>query len=228
MITPPMPPFPVPTMEMSQNIIIPVGTIFPFAGLIAPPGQSPPNQYATQIESWGWMLCDGRTLSKYKYPDLFAVLGFQYGKSGSDEFIIPDYRGLFLRGVDARTDVDGNPNPALEEREPQPTSEGKSDEVGSTQTDAMQTHQHQYRQPAEPSTITEGKVTGAAVTSDKEQVLTSTPTDQTPTIPGKVKVSPTETRAVNIYTNFIIKYCYTKFESRTGSIKTLTPTLIKL
>ena len=64
----------------------------------------------TYLEAQGWMLCDGRKLKVSAYPELFAALGYLYG-GASDDFCIPDYRGLFLRGNDAGSGMD--PDAAL-------------------------------------------------------------------------------------------------------------------
>lgn len=43
--------------------------------------------------------CDGRTLSRTAYSELFSLIGTAFGNGdGSTTFNIPDYRGLFLRG----------------------------------------------------------------------------------------------------------------------------------
>lgn len=45
----------------------------------------------------GWMKLDGSvTLSKNQFPDLYAVIGNNFGGSG-DEFKLPNYSGYFLR-----------------------------------------------------------------------------------------------------------------------------------
>lgn len=55
-------------------------------------------------ESNGWMLCDGRSLNRYddRYKNLFNVLGYTYGGSGS-LFNLPNLmnQGQFLRGYKA-------------------------------------------------------------------------------------------------------------------------------
>jgi microcystin-dependent protein len=57
----------------------------------------------------GWLLCDGSTQSRTgQYSPLFAVIGTTYenaGDSGS-VFRLPDYRGMFLRGLDEGRGVD--------------------------------------------------------------------------------------------------------------------------
>lgn len=52
-----------------------------------------------------WLFLDGSTLTVTAYPDLFAVIGYTFGGSGST-FNIPDSRGEFFRGWDAGRGVD--------------------------------------------------------------------------------------------------------------------------
>ena len=48
----------------------------------------------------GWILCDGRAISRATYADLFSVIGVSFGHGdGSSTFNVPDYRGCFLRGL---------------------------------------------------------------------------------------------------------------------------------
>lgn len=57
---------------------IPVGVINPFAGNDIP---------------FGWLLCDGREVSRFMYSDLFEVIGTIYGSGdGSTTFNLPDLR----------------------------------------------------------------------------------------------------------------------------------------
>ncbi len=41
----------------------------------------------------GWMLCDGRALSRSVYPKLFDAVGTSYGNNTSTDFKLPDCRG---------------------------------------------------------------------------------------------------------------------------------------
>lgn len=67
--------------------VLPAGIVMPFAGSTAP-------------EGWGF--CDGATLSRTDYPELFLALGVAHGEGdGSTTFHLPDYRGRFMRGVNA-------------------------------------------------------------------------------------------------------------------------------
>lgn len=53
---------------------IPIGLIHPFASATIPEG---------------YLLCDGTTLDTADYPELFAVIGYSFGGSGS-AFLLPD------------------------------------------------------------------------------------------------------------------------------------------
>lgn len=95
------------------------------------------NQFITKKESGGmlpvasiilsavnkddetFMICNGRSLLKSKYPELFSKIGYLYGGSG-DNFNLPDMRGLVARGCDLGRGLDPNR------------------EFGSYQEDAMQ------------------------------------------------------------------------------------------
>ena len=85
-----------------------VGSILAYAGSTAPSG---------------WLECDGRTLSIANYPSLYAVIGTTYG-GGSGTFLLPDLRGLFVRGWDHERGLDpGRP-------------------IGDTQADSLRSHTH--------------------------------------------------------------------------------------
>lgn len=44
----------------------------------------------------GWLLCDGRSLSRSTYPKLYNVLGSQFGSNDSLTFNLPDFRGRVI------------------------------------------------------------------------------------------------------------------------------------
>lgn len=56
----------------------------------------------------GWLKCVGSVLIRSAYPKLFAVIGTTYNIGGelSTEFRIPDWRGMFARGLDESRGVD--------------------------------------------------------------------------------------------------------------------------
>ena len=76
------------TDGISKNIFLddntPVGAIMPYGGNSDP-------AY--------WLICDGRTVSRTAYAELFAVIGTTYGTGdGSTTFNIPDLRGRVTVG----------------------------------------------------------------------------------------------------------------------------------
>lgn len=75
------------------NVLIPVGSIFPFAGNAAPTG---------------YLLCDGTAVSRTEYADLFSICGTSYGAgNGTSTFNLPDLKGRVLVGLDgAQTEFD--------------------------------------------------------------------------------------------------------------------------
>lgn len=57
----------------------------------------------------GWLVCDGSTIPRSAYPDLFAAIGTTYNQPSDTNvllFRLPDYRGEFRRGWDAGRGVD--------------------------------------------------------------------------------------------------------------------------
>jgi hypothetical protein len=71
---------------------VPAGTVAAFAGPDVPAG---------------WLLCNGGEVARAEYPELFAAIGTVHGSgNGASTFRLPDYRGLFLRGVDLQAGRD--------------------------------------------------------------------------------------------------------------------------
>ena len=89
----------------------------------------------------GWELCDGRALSRTepKYAALFAAIGTVHGGDAST-FNLPDYRGMFLRGVDRGRGKDPDAA-AREAAAPGGHSDGQ---IGTVQDDALQGHIHRW------------------------------------------------------------------------------------
>lgn len=49
----------------------------------------------------GWLLCDGRSLKRCHYRQLFDIIGTSFGASCSNTFALPDYRGRVMGYVGA-------------------------------------------------------------------------------------------------------------------------------
>jgi hypothetical protein len=106
------------------DILQPPGSIIAFGG--------PTNQIPL-----GWLLCDGRGLNSGQYSRLFGAVSKYWGSgAGTNDFNLPDLRGLFLRGVDPV----GMNDPDYQLR----TNRAgvQSSNVGSTQQDALRLHIH--------------------------------------------------------------------------------------
>ena len=145
----------------------------------------------------GWLLCDGSEVSRDEYPRLFAAIGTTHG-GGATTFNLPDYRGMFLRGVDngAGNDPDG------EDRA-----------VGSVQDFTIETHGHEIDDPGHVHEINMARIVsdpafarplGGRLESNRVPPLRAV-TGITVTTPTGANVS-TETRPVNSAVNYMIKY----------------------
>ena len=85
----------MPYAEVATNAIsAPVGSVMPFAGSKVPDG---------------WLLCDGRAVSRSEYAALYNVIETAWGYgNNSTTFNLPDMRGVFLRGVSGTSGRDAN------------------------------------------------------------------------------------------------------------------------
>ena len=57
-------------------------------------------KYSAQTSDYpSWMICNGRSLDRHVYHDLFKIIGTNYGSVSSDTFNIPDCRGRVLGAI---------------------------------------------------------------------------------------------------------------------------------
>jgi microcystin-dependent protein len=108
---------------------VPVGTIVAFVG---------PDPQA-HIDT-NWYPCDGRTLNKNAYVELFNLIMTTFGQTDGDQFPLPDLRGMFPRGVDPTGKVD--PDGASRYRQGDSAKKPIGPVVGSFQDDQFMSHQH--------------------------------------------------------------------------------------
>lgn len=81
--------------------------------------------FAMSTPPSGWLECDGSSVSRTTYSQLFSAIGTDYGSGdGSTTFNLPDLRGEFVRGWDHGKGVDS----------------GRS--LGSSQGDMISQHKH--------------------------------------------------------------------------------------
>lgn len=73
-----------------------------------PPGTVAPMVRHTAPD--GWLACDGQSILKASFTDLYSVIGdtFKLGGDPANEFRLPDLRAEFIRGMDAGRGVDVN------------------------------------------------------------------------------------------------------------------------
>jgi microcystin-dependent protein len=156
-----------------------------------------------------WKLCDGQSVSSADYPLLRNRLGTTWGGSGDQSFKLPDLRGRFLRGVDGSSHRD----PDAEQRDP--NGNGKKNEVGSTQEDAIQVHRHVDTGHDHSTSISNygyhdlfacGNSCGALTGNGTVSIGTGHAqiTDPTSSDGSSVRVAP-ETRVKNAYVFWIIR-----------------------
>lgn len=79
------------SIAKSLTFYKPAGTVMAFAGSTAPVG---------------YLICDGASILRTDYPDLFTVIGTQYGSVDATHFTIPDIRGRVIVGKSTDTEFD--------------------------------------------------------------------------------------------------------------------------
>lgn len=166
----------VPYAKVAGNLtLFPAGFIMAFAG------------DTTKIPS-GWLLCDGRAISRSQYADLYNAIQDNWGRGDlTSTFNLPDLRGQFLRGV---TGASANDPDAATRLGFNGGNIGNN--VGSIQTDAFANHRHP---------ITNGGFVGPASSYVGGGYAPNVgPGAFTETVGGN------ETRPKNAYVNFLIKY----------------------
>ncbi|MCP4541741.1 MAG: tail fiber protein [Chloroflexi bacterium] len=179
------------------------------ATVLAPPGSV--MAYAGSVPPEGWLVCDGSDIDRVQYPALFAAITTTHGNgNGATTFNIPDYRGYFLRGVDAGTGRD----PDALSRTAIITGANIGDVVGSVQENATS-------RPNTPfTTTTTGNHNHLAPTANYSGSSYEVPKDKSGYDYGDA--APTsysgnhshaitsggdnETRPINAYVIWIIKY----------------------
>jgi len=153
----------------------------------------------------GWLLCNGQAISRSTYANLFASIGTTYGiGDGSSTFNVPDYRGMFLRGVDAGAGND--PDTATRVAQGSGTAVGGGN-LGTLQKDAFQGHWHSAGEGGGSAMDVNPNFLGY-FTGYKANYYTPAMGKAFPSNDG-VDGNPrygSETRPKNVYVNYIIKY----------------------
>lgn len=178
---------------------VPVGAILPFAGPVSTYDTDDKRRQHLlyRLSQAGWLLCDGRLMPQGDYPELFGLIGKSFG--GNDTcFNLPDMQGCFMRGVI------GNQKKCNPERTSAAEGGNVGNRVGSYQTDAFQTHQHDYTEPDDSNKTNQAEKGGGVIVS---QAKSDTSTTRILPDSGKaIARAASETRPVNLNMNFIIRY----------------------
>ncbi|CBI76843.1 putative phage protein [Bartonella clarridgeiae 73] len=115
----------------NPTVIIPKIDVFP-SGFIA--------CFAMEKIPIGWLLCDGKAYAREEYASLFEAIGEVWGKGDEKTtFNVPDFRGMFLRGLDSERGIDKGRVLGSQQRDSfeSHTHTGKTDKAGK--------HRHLYR-----------------------------------------------------------------------------------
>ena len=153
-------------------------------------------EYAGSVLPTGFLFCDGAAVSRTNYANLFTALGISHGQGdGVNTFNLPDYRGVFLRGVDGGSgrDPDASSRTALQ------AGGNTGDTVGTYQEDAIELHKH----GSYPYEYAGSGLTSIAPITNVDTSNLSAAHSTSNQISGK---SATETRVKNVSVNRIIKF----------------------
>ena len=169
--------------KLRESVLFP-GTIMMYPSILIPSG---------------WLECNGQTLSTLDslYTNLFNIIGYTFGGS-NNTFNVPDFRGVFPRGLDNGRGIDG----------------GRTLE-GSIQEDMFQGHGHflassSYSTKDDPANQTVTRL-GGDNTNDSNAIHSANfvvdyvITPKTTGSYGTAKFG-NETRPKNLATVFCIKY----------------------
>jgi len=161
-----------------------------FAAVQTPPGAV--IAFAGPVIPEGWLLCDGRLVSRATYSALYAAIGTVSGAGdGASTFNLPDYRGMFLRGVDGTAGAD----PDAKYRTAGAPGGLQGNAVGTLEADQFVSHTHVIQGPNQwlansgspgPYGISNGFTGHATAATDA--------------------AGGSETRPKNVAVNYIMKY----------------------
>ena len=80
------------------SCFLPAGVILPFAGDISPEG---------------FLICNGRSISRNLYPNLFKVIGTKYGSENEAFFNLPNLTDRFIQGASEKNKLGSYLSPSL-------------------------------------------------------------------------------------------------------------------
>jgi microcystin-dependent protein len=138
-----------------------------------------------------YLLCNGQNVSRTTYQNLFSRYGTTFGAGdGSTTFTLPNYQGLFFRGMGSQT-INGT------------TYTGVA--VNNAQQDSIQNHQHGAQNGSYLGTQTSASPSGGYLSSYGLQRPNQYNFDTTGTIAVSGIVNSDETRVVNVGIYYYVK-----------------------
>ena len=100
--------------------------------------------YCSSVVPIGYLECDGSSISRTTYANLFAVIGTNFGSANINSFNLPETRGLFPRGWNhSSTNTPYNDPDALT-RIASNTGGSTGDSIGTKQVDQFKSHSHTF------------------------------------------------------------------------------------
>ena len=168
--------------QPTTTFAVPTGAVMSFATSIVPPG---------------WLFCNGTSISRTTYANLFAVIGTTFGSLDANSFNLPEMRGYFVRSWD-NTIGTGSIDP------------GRA--FGSIQSHQLQQHKHtitsKWTQPVSGGgDYTRPTMAGTTGTGNKYTSTTTILTESQSYVSDAYNANVgTETRPVNIALMYCIKY----------------------
>lgn len=94
-------------------------------------------------DHYNWLICNGRSLSRTDYPDLFNLIGTTYGSNDINTFKIPDTRGRVIGSIGSGTGLTTRSSGELigEETHTMTSNEMPThSHTGTTSSDGAHTH----------------------------------------------------------------------------------------
>jgi microcystin-dependent protein len=155
--------------------------------------------FPVEIIPSGWLACNGQSVSKVDYSELYDFLKNKtssciYGETAT-HFTLPDYRGYFLRGWDGASGRD--PDAVTRTDAGGTTTVG--DEIGSVQRDIFRAHSHVHKFRRYPN------ATGSQEQAYPTKISTVGGSAIKVQSPSGEETGGSETRPINIYVMYCIK-----------------------
>lgn len=191
----------------------------------------------SELHQNGWLECEGQSLDVTDFKELRLAIGTTWGaRDPKQTFLVPDLRGIFLRGwnhAGSQTNPDGSPRPPQfpdpgDQRVPPRTKadvgtggvQGNTgDAVGSMQASAIQDHKHASTEGY--ANVGAGGAIGAyTVKQQPDDHLDTSGVQDIRTTP--VRKSDFETRPSNAYVMYFIyvrPYDLRNLDPTTGKLK---------